>query len=736
MRAVIGMGMSALEIRWSCRALKALSLCALIATAVPEAARAYPAARDAGSGSSLPAARLDGNYFTRQGHRFLVVGAHWVPAKAAMQWPLQWNPSDIDADFAKMAEMGFNTVRLDLMWAWFEPRPGDYNPQAFAQLDYLISLAHKYKIYLHPTLFVGGEVGEAYWDVPWRNGRDPQSDPEMLRLETNQAEEFGRRYAHETAILAWDLTDEPPFWISKGTTDAMAVNWTRLIAGGIRKYDTMHPIVVGVSTQDMEHGPFRPDTIAADVDFFSVHPYTIYTPDLFPDPMVSERGTYGAAFETTLSRAAGKPVMVQEMGASSAQYTPEKITEFDRTSLYSALGAGANGFLLWCYTDAAPEQYRKVPYLRSPHETQFGLTTWDRKDRPQGLAFETFEKIVARMDLDDVSVPAGDVSIVIPEEWSTTQGDHSHFGLTGPEIIPYVSVSEGGAVNGQAPTPYQGNQSVMSSVLSSFILAHRAGWTPALPREQDDWTRYPIVLLPSPLTATDPIFVHLHTDFWAKARDYVRKGGVLYASLSANAAIPGMTDLFGARMTDSVPVSDLTLKIVKPFGTLKPGDTLHFSVPGNDAKYWGTGLELGTGEVIAVDQRGRPALVANTLGAGKTLLSAYPLEAYLGNTAAAFEDAPTSYRLFRALREWSGVAPLVSTDQPSVEAAALGGADKGYIILTNHSGDAHHTLISTTLPVRALEQLTVEGSTVLHPDSGGWSIDLPPYDGAILAWHR
>jgi len=121
----------------------------------------------------LGAVQLDGNYFSRDGHRFVVVGAHWVPAKAAMQWPLQWDPQDIEADFAQMARMGFNTVRLDLMWAWFEPRPGDYNPEAFAQFDTLLALAHKYHIYLHPSLFVGGEVGEAYWDVSWR--RSPPS---------------------------------------------------------------------------------------------------------------------------------------------------------------------------------------------------------------------------------------------------------------------------------------------------------------------------------------------------------------------------------------------------------------------------------------------------------------------------------------------------------------------------------------------------------------------------------
>jgi len=134
------------------------------------------------------------------------VGAHWVPAKTGLQWPISWNPADIEADFAKMRDLGFNTVRLDLFWAWFEPRPGGYNPEAFKQLDYLVSLARRYRIYLHPTLFIGGEVGEAYWDVPWRHGRHPHSDPEMLRLQTNHAAELARRYQNEDAILAWDLT--------------------------------------------------------------------------------------------------------------------------------------------------------------------------------------------------------------------------------------------------------------------------------------------------------------------------------------------------------------------------------------------------------------------------------------------------------------------------------------------------------------------------------------------------
>jgi len=82
--------------------------------------------------SRLSAVRLDGNYFSRDGHRFIPVGANWIPASVAMQWPTQWNPKAIEADFARMRELGFNTIRLDFLWAWIEPRPGDTILRRFA----------------------------------------------------------------------------------------------------------------------------------------------------------------------------------------------------------------------------------------------------------------------------------------------------------------------------------------------------------------------------------------------------------------------------------------------------------------------------------------------------------------------------------------------------------------------------------------------------------------------------
>lgn len=680
---------------------------------------------------------LHGTYFLRGGKRFLPVGAHWVPAVEALDWTYKWNPASIEADFAKMQDLGFNAVRFDMFWAWFEPHPGCYNPEAFDQLDFLIHLAHKYQIYLHPTFFIGGEVGEAYWDVPWRHGRHPHADPDMLRLQTDHAAAVARRYRAETAILGWDLTDEPPYWITHGsTTDAMAINWTRLIAGAIRRFDPEHVLCVGVSMEDVSKGPFRPDTILDEVDFLSAHPYSIYDPGLFPDPMVSERCTYCGAFQTLLSSGAGRPVMIHELGSSSAQYTPENVARFDRAMMYSSLAAGTNGFLLWCYTDAAPETFHRTPYLRAPHETQFGITTWDRKDRPQGVEFRKFSKISSQLDLQDVEPAHAEAAIIVPDEWSKPHGDMAHLGLSGPSVVPYVSTQDGGVVSGQkAHEGGEENLWLTGAWLSAMILARRAGLKVAFPREYSHWQGHPLLLMPSPLTSTVMNKVHVHTRFWEDAAAYVRHGGRLYASLCADAAIPEMVELFGARLADHAAVSRVVIKLVKPFGGLQPGDTFEFHASYNDPKHWAATLELAGGEVLAVDQDERPALVANTFGKGKTLLCTYPLESYLAVTPQAFEGPENTWMLYRALSLWAGIRPLFRTDMPSVEVAGLVGRKHGYAVLANHSHQTQKVVVETSLKIKSIAQINPDGKKPLVLQGNTWEMSVEAFGGAVVEYH-
>ncbi|HTZ46537.1 MAG TPA: hypothetical protein VMH20_03040 [Verrucomicrobiae bacterium] len=690
--------------------------------------------------SKLPPVHLDGTYFTANGKRFIPVGAHWVPAKAAMQWNVEWDPKDIEADFAKMHELGYTVTRFDVMWPWFEPRPGDYNPVAFQQLDYLISLAHKYKIYLHPSLFIGGEVGEAFWDVPWRMGRHPHADPDMLRLETNLAAEFGRRYGNESAIIGWDLTDEPPFWIVPfpQTTDSMAINWTRLIVDGIREHDKLHPVVVGTSGEEIGHGPFRADNIAKFVDFFSVHPFTLYAPELFPDALLSVRGTYGAAFEITLSQGAGRPVMIHEMGASTAQFSPERVAAYDRAQIYSGFGAGSIGVDLWCYTDASPQQFHKAPYLRTPQETGWGMTTWDRQDKPLAREFTKFSRVVSQLDLTGISPAPAEAGIVIPDEWAKVHGDFSHMGLTGPAVTPYVSIADGDAVPGRPePDSSAANQWLMSSGLTSFILARQAGMKADFPREYNDWESRPILYMPSPVTSTsDPFLAHVHSDFYEKARKYVEKGGFLYASLAADGAVPEMDSLFGARIVDRAISTEVTIKMTEPFGNLKPGDTFHYTVPAQNMQSWGVLLQVSTGKVVAVDQDGRPALVINTTGTGKTLLSAYPIEHYLAGVPAVFDQPENTKKLYEAFRDWVGVKPGFRSDCSEVEVSNLKGDRRGYIVVVNHSNQPQDPTIIATVPVGSYSSITPDGSKPLSLHGTNTQLHLDPYEAAIIEWKQ
>ena len=164
-------------------------------------------------------------------------------------------------------------------------------------------------------------------------------------------------------------------------------------------------------------------------------------------------------------------------------------------------------------------------------------------------------------------------------------------------------------------------------------------------------------------------------------------------------------------MVDANPKDDITLKIVAPFGGLKVGDTFHYSVPSATPRSWGAILEVKGGTVIAVDQDGRPALVTNTVGWGKTLLSAYPLENYLANLPAAFDKPESTYRIYEAFRQWSGVKTLFHSDQPSVEVCALSGGTHGYAVVTNHGSERQSVTITAANALHSVTRITPQGLT-------------------------
>ena len=678
------------------------------------------------------------HFLERDGRAIVPVGAHFVPVEGP-DWPWRVGADAFDAAFGWMAAAGLDTVRIDLPWAAIEPEPGRYDEAHLAVLDAVLAAARRHGLLLHPTLFVGGEVGDAYWDVPWRAGRHPHRDPELVRLQVAQATMLAGRWRGDPAILAWDLTDEPPQWLFPDTTDEDAAGWTTALAEALRAADPEHLVTIGTASQEIGAGPFRADVVAGGLDFSTVHPYPIYSPELYPDGLLGSRMTHAAAFETALAAGAGRPVMVHEYGASSAQFDPDLIAAYDRLLAWSALGRGAIGALAWCWTDAEPAAYRRAPYVRQPHETQFGVTDHRGNLRPRGRVLAELAATI-RATGDELDGLAGDgplaaAAIPVPHEYVAPY-DPAAYGLGDAPAGPYEPAE-------RVWSPVRDPRLLVRGWLNAFVLAARAGVAVGFPRERldDAWPDTRLLIVPAPLTTTSSTLHHLRTSFWRGAADHFAGGGSLWLSVSADAALPEMAELAGCHLADRVPADRPgVLRFVRSWGPFAPGDEL--GLPDGDgtlATRWAR-LAVDDGEVVAVDPDGGPGLVLAARGSGVVATCAAPVELLLANAPEAHGPGNRSPGLYAGLISRSAVREPAGVDHPDVTTGTLAGPAGGALVATNHG--ASDLRITLRLPAEATTTRTFDGRGA-HPlatEAAGAElaaeVELPAHGAILVGWRR
>jgi hypothetical protein len=673
-----------------------------------------------------------GDRYLRIGDRpYLPVGAHYVPIEGP-DWPWRVGAASFDRAFAAMARAGLDAVRIDLLWSAIEPEPGRYDEAHLEVLDAVLDAARRHRLLLHPTLFIGGEVGDAFWDVPWRAGRHPHRDPEMLRLQVAHAAKLAARWRGDPAILAWDLTDEPPYWPFRDTTDEDARGWTRALTAAIRAEDPGALVTIGTASQEVGWGPFRADVVAGELDFATVHPYPIFMPELYPDQLVGPRMTHAAAFETALATGAGRPVMVHEYGASSAQFDPERIAAYDRLLSYSALGRGATGFFAWCWTNAEPAAFRRAPYVRAPHETQFGVTDAAGQLRPRGHVLAGLAKTVRRLDLDGLAAhgPTATAAIPVPHEFAAPY-DPAGYGLgEAPSGVYLPAETAWNAERDAAP--------LIAGLLNAFVLGARAGIPISFPRERLDgaWPDAPLVLLPAPVASTSNTLHHLRTAVWSRAEEHLARGGTIYVSCSADVAVPEMERLLGARITDRAPAAmPAVLRFVAPWGPFVAGDELELPPGDGSLATRSATLRAAAGsEVVALDGNGDPALIVARRGSGHAVTLAHPLELLLARTADAHGTGDRTWGVYAGLAAVADAVPAASVDHPDVTTGVVTGPSGGLVTVTNHGPQPLR--VPLRLPAGAHDATSVEpdGARPLDLDAGSVPLDLPAYGAAVVAW--
>src|SRR6185437_8758890 len=97
------------------------------------------------------------------------VGVNYWPAATAMGWWSSFDPVEVEADFARIAASGLDSVRVFLTWEDFQPTPGLVDREMLARLLVVAAVAAGLGLALIPTLFTGHMSG-VNWIPPWALG--------------------------------------------------------------------------------------------------------------------------------------------------------------------------------------------------------------------------------------------------------------------------------------------------------------------------------------------------------------------------------------------------------------------------------------------------------------------------------------------------------------------------------------------------------------------------------------
>jgi endo-1,4-beta-mannosidase len=364
-----------------------------------------------------------------------VLGVNYWPRRKAMYWWSDFDAGEVDEEFAVIASIGMQIVRIFLLWDDWQPTPDTVSETCLNNLGVVCDLAQKHNLQLDVTFFTGHMSGPN-WSPKWLLDKDappaspyidyvrqivsggqvvdslyrnPFSDPIALDAARLLLDTVVTRYKDHPAIWMWNLGNEPDLFA--WPADAAAGRaWVREMTQLIKAIDSKHPVTCGLHSDSLHrNNGLRIDHVYPETDVAVMHSYPMYTP-WAKGPLDTNFVPYTCALTTALC---GKPTLMEEWGGCTAQkgessYTWEwtaygkprtqfmaSETEFAayiEGVLPNLVQVGATGAMLWCYADYVPELWDKPPCGESRHERFFGLVRPDGTLKPHAEVIKRFSE--------------------------------------------------------------------------------------------------------------------------------------------------------------------------------------------------------------------------------------------------------------------------------------------------------------------------------------------------------
>jgi endo-1,4-beta-mannosidase len=595
--------------------------------------------------------------------------------------PLMWREYDdtvVREELTTLAEHGLTLTRSFFYWPDFHPAPDVIDETYVERYQQFLRACEDIGIATIPT-FIVGHMSGANWDVPWRGERDLYGDGFMLGQQAFFIREMVHRVGASPMIAGWLISNEVPLYGGR-TSREKARAWGLICTQAVRAGGSALPVSLGDGAWTQEvtgrDNGFRLRDQLDIVDFFGPHSY----------PMGDDqtRQFVRAAWICELAQL-GKPVVLEEFGVTSSFVDDVNAGHYYRQVLHHSLLAGASGWIGWNNTDF--DLLEQDPYRHHPYELNFGIT--DSRGRPKAALHELarFRAVLDAVDVRGLDRVATRTAVLLP-----AQVDLDLPMIDGDERVAMPDIA-----------------------MHAWIAARAAGLTPVLARESEGIPAADLLIVGSNKALLGTTFRGLE--------DWVRGGGHVYLSWFSGigngqrgAWWPDIEPLFGARHRLRYGLSEIaddTIRITTTttLGTLPAGTTLTFAAAGPEHARAFLPLAATTGEVVAVDQHDRPALVRHRLGDGIAYLGAYPLE-YFGSARRDAHVDDEVWRLYAALGADAGITPQVITGDPTVWADQMVHSDGStYTWLVNTGADSVTVKPQTDSGDRLVDVLTGDDVT-------------------------
>ncbi|MFF1574692.1 cellulase family glycosylhydrolase [Leifsonia sp. NPDC058292] len=560
----------------------------------------------------------------------------WSRSGGPLMWT-RYDPTIVRQELAVLAEHGLTMTRSFFYWPDFQPTPDTLDEQCVANFTDFLDAHEELGMTSVPTFLVGHMSGEN-WDPVWRDGRDLYSDIWFVGRQAWYVRELTARFAAHPAVSGWLLTNEVPIYGGEAPRPIVEA-WASLLVDAVRAGGGTQPVSVGdgawgIETTGHDNG-FSSVDLAAFTDFVGPHVYRMESDQI--------RQHLKAAYIAELCHVARLPVIMEEFGVTSDFVSPSGAASYYRQLLYNTLLAGATGWIAWNNTDY-DDLVEQRPYTHHPFEMHFGITDSTGAPKPPLLELAGFASTLTAVDVASVSRSAVDAALVVP----------SHLAAD----YPFTQEAE------RAFIVAVGEQ--------AYVAAHEAHLPVAVVREAEDGgvpAGYGLYLVPSVKQLCGPT--------WTQLRSLAEGGATVYVSYGVGdlgvqrGPWWAYTDeLFGVTHESDyglvAPVLDdeVVVRFLEPFGSLAAGDTLRFRAAGNEHSRSFLPVSATTGTVIAVDAHDRPVIVSQPHGAGRAVLSTYPLEYFA--SAQPRVNPEETWRLYDALAVVADVERDVLLDDPLV----------------------------------------------------------------------